>query len=315
MRILVVGDIILDEYRHVSSERQAQEAPIPVWDLKETTYAWGGAANVAANLYSLGDKRNEVVLAGIAEGDVPFLSHRLRNIFSKTMKKERIVSELPRILARLDNFKRFNKTDVRVFEYYLDKILNLQLDGRFDAVVVSDYDKGTVSEDSIRMINEANIKLKIVDSKRKDLKIFKGFDILKVNESEYSRQVSLSNELYGSEPFEKLFTYCVVTKGSEGASLRQYDAGMAQKRSEDKKNLYSLIQPSLMYVVHEETFPVEKMSPWDVTGCGDVHTAAMTVNMLETGDIRNAVKFGNICARIAVSRFGTTCVSKQDIKE
>lgn len=289
-KVLVVGDIMIDRYVYVETTRRAQEASIPVWDEIRTEYRLGGAANVAANLKSIGGDEVDVTLAGISSsdgivGDL-FDIANLKSLCSgyRDMIKTRYVDTNGKYLFRHDSMKNFPSESI---ERFGDLFSLLKHGSCHDAVIVSDYDKGTITPRVASFLGAYPIRF--VDSKRKDLRIFKGFDVLKVNEQEYSTQVS--NKDY--ECFESLFNFCVVTRGEKGAELRQYDSGMSKEKQ---------------YVVHSEEFKIDKVKSVDVTGCGDTHTAAMLFAYLKTQDIRLGVKFANQCAKIKVQQFGTTAV-------
>jgi bifunctional ADP-heptose synthase (sugar kinase/adenylyltransferase) len=294
-RVLVVGDIMLDRYVHVETHRRAQEVPIPVWDEVSRETRLGGAANLANNLKAIGGDDFNVDLLGLAPGDSVFDALRRAAGFDSLcinvnhgMEKTRYVSE-GTIFFRSDNMTRFRQRDADELASMFYRFEAPEKD--YDAVVVSDYDKGTVTPRLVSMLTRFPVRF--VDSKRRDLRTFKSFDVLKVNEHEFSEQVS--NREYPG-PFEALFDNVIVTKGAFGAELRKFDPSSTEKR----------------YLVHCEDFPLEGSPrdrdvtrPVDVTGCGDTHTAAMLVSYLKTGDIRLAVRFANRCASAKVRKFGT----------
>lgn len=289
-KVLIVGDIIFDQYTYVTAERVAPEAPIPVWDEKSSELRLGGAANVAHNLTSLGGTEVEVHLAGIVGSkmnETIFMRAAGINtdmcLGSSTMVKRRFVDERTKsYLFRVDNFKQFDHEDVLFFE----SVMSGYVHGRtFDAVVVSDYNKGTVTQRIADLVRSSG-KLSIVDSKRRDLSRFDKYQILKINREEFGRAAS-------HDPIvESLFQHVIVTNGDKGAQVRQYEklVGRGTKK----------------YAIHSENFPVVSAKKIDVTGCGDTHTAAVTLEMLRTGDVRSSVKFANECARSVVEKFGTS---------
>lgn len=295
--VLVVGDVMIDKYTYVMSDRQAPEAPIPVWDEVSSEKRLGGAANVAHNLKCLGKDEIEVALAGIVSTEdkkmilkAGISTYLCTSNDAKSMVKHRIVKQdEQKIITRIDNKKRFSDADIEAFKSNLKQFLPGAFPaGDFDVIVISDYDKGTINEDVIEILkNYSNVF--IVDSKRTDLSMFRGMQVLKINEHEYANQVS-----HG--PYtnvESLFDYVVVTKGAKGSTLLQNEVTKSTNNR---------------YVVHSEDFPVEPVKAKDVTGCGDTHTAAMTFSLLKNGDVRFAVKFANACARNVVQKFGTsTC--------
>jgi rfaE bifunctional protein kinase chain/domain len=287
-RVLVYGDIFTDKYTFVETSRIAPEANTPVWDFVKDEIRLGGAANVANNIKALLNDEVDITLAGITSSsliDNIFSISKFLGICSESIEKHRFIeNSSKKILMRVDNQKYFSQTDSEVFNEYL--ISSLEDLEPFDAVVVSDYDKGTVSSKTIDVLK--NNSLTIVDSKRKDLSMFKGFKILKLNELEFSSQVS--SKKYTC--VERLFDYCVVTKGKNGAELRQAEN----------------VSDSSSYVVHSESFFVDSVDSVDVTGCGDTHTAAMTVALLKNKNVRAAMRFANKCASKVVQKFGTSVV-------
>lgn len=291
-KILVIGDIMIDKYTYVQSNRTASEAPIPVWDVIRTELRLGGAANVANNIEAIGKEDVNVYLAGIvgsADGETNILRSRNINndmcIGGKTMLKHRYIDDVTsKHIMRCDNILCFSKDDVDFFKMF---IRGYVWNNKFDAVVISDYDKGTITEEIVNIVKP--ISWMIVDSKRKDLRMFSGAKVLKLNNYEYSLQAS--NKEYIN--FEKLFENVVVTKGSSGAELRQCEIS----NSNDNR-----------YIVHTENFSVEKVKANDVTGCGDTHTAAMAYSLLCNNDIRVAIKFANACASTVVKKFGTSTI-------
>jgi D-beta-D-heptose 7-phosphate kinase/D-beta-D-heptose 1-phosphate adenosyltransferase len=270
--IVVLGDFMHDVYVRVGTTRMAQEANIPVWDEIERFERAGGAGNVVENLRMLSPQ------------------HFIRS-FSATkseatyMKKVRYVDENDRIIFRHDNFQKYQpKTDLRW-------ILN-QDNSNVDALVVSDYDKGSVTKELVDIFR--NVPLKIVDSKRRDLSMFEGFDVLKINRHEHAIQVSTR---YHVPSYEAMFKHVVVTNGPDATIVYRYDRVAS---SESK------------YVIHQQAFEVAATESKDVTGCGDTHTAALVLSLLGNGDMENAVQFANFMASRKVMMLGTGAPKKGD---
>ncbi len=291
-KVLVIGDAMIDRYVYVTSDRRAQEADVPVWDVRHAGGRPGGALNVAANVSRLGDGNVDVYFAGIARDDaLPFLTpfcYDWMLVSDETMVKTRYVLDHD-IVARVDSRRTFSRDAIDRFQ---KTVLLMSERKDIDCVVVSDYDKGTITPDIARVLCQ-NFPMVIVDSKRRDLSPFRGATVLNVNLTEYSLQVSQKQHVC----VEELFGHVVVTNGAEGSELRMYDRSMSD--------------PSRgRYVVHTEKFPTRLANAVDVTGCGDVHTAAVAVQLLkDASDMRTAVRFGNECATGAVEVFGTTIVS------
>lgn len=290
--VLVVGDVIVDEYIQVETRRQAAEAQIPVWDQVRSESRPGGAWNVAKNIQAM-DPTLDVYLAGILNAQRWHSELEGKYCFSgDELVKRRYVNKKKIIFRHDDRLKVCDVEADLLLERLYEKIdIRNGGPGVFDAVVYSDYDKGTLTDRTISYCNDL-AELVVVDSKRKDLNPFcrgRGdwLTILKVNEEEWGMHAA------DEVPPEALFDYVVVTKGKEGAALRQYDRNESGLRR---------------IVTHEEMFPAKKVWAADVTGCGDTHTAAMTVSLLRDGQVRQAVRFANEKASEAVQVFGTAIV-------
>lgn len=290
MRALVIGDIMVDQTTKVLTNRNAAEADIPVWD-HQTEMLWpGGAANTARNLKAIGQDSIEVFLCGIVgeyhHNTIKHLTQANMDLVvnGPTMIKHRFVDHRNNYVFRYDNFQKFDKDDVEWFE----TVMGGHLFHDFDVVVMSDYNKGTITPEIVQMVK--NAPLTVVDSKREDLSLFDGIKVLKLNEHEYSAQVSSRN--YTN--FTKFFQHCVITKGENGAELQMCE----HVKSSDNR-----------YIVHSEKFPTDPQKAFDVTGCGDTFTAALAYDLIKSGgDIRRAIRFANFCAGKVVQKFGTETV-------
>lgn len=297
---------MLDHYTHVRTDRKAEEADIPVWDEIRNEFRLGGAANVANNLKAIGGDEVEVHIAGIMGSQDGH--HLLRSVGigtertygNSTMTKRRYVDQGLSFVGRFDNMKSFPKDEIDFFEMMLS-----YWDEHFDCVIISDYDKGTITAQIAEEMRKC--PLTIVDSKRADLSIFNGTTVLKVNQKEFTAQVS--SPLYPD--VTKFFKNCVITKGAAGADL------LCSERPPREHGLYGEQTRTGVtrerYVVHKEEFPLDqKVQARDVTGCGDTHTAALAFALLKTGDLRSAVKFANRCASQVVQKFGTSVALSTD---
>lgn len=296
--VLVIGDVILDEYVFLSSERQCSEAPLPVWNINKKEYHLGGAANVAVNLMKLGDDI-KVYFAGMA-GNNSYYAMRNTNINCHLLYKlneghdiiktrfvqEPVTSLKQSMIARVDNRKQFSNLDAQTFE---ESILLIDKSD-FDLIIISDYRMGTITEKIAKFFCEnPNCKV-IVDSKRNNLSIFKGATVLKLNQQEYDIQLACKDYLV-----DNIAQFCIVTKGEKGATV----STCSQTRIKNQVNP--------MYTTHSMHFPVEKVPVVDVTGCGDVFTAAIGYFLAtKLDDVYIATKFANACATAAVQKLGTS---------
>lgn len=302
-KILVVGDSIIDKYTYVTSTRRAAEADIPVYDVESEETRPGGALNVTANIASLSENA-EIQYLGVVDDEVSDIF--LRPVFSdkvcecasyedsEVLLKHRVVLE-SEIISRIDYMKSFASKDVARVEKAA-AVLN-ECGFTFDAVVYSDYGKGAVTDEVVRLTMPLS-KLRIVDSKRKDLSVFRGCEVLKLNSNEYGDVSSFASlgKAHSYTCVEEIFGNVVVTKGENGAELRIYDESLSKKMNS--------------YAVHTEIFKTRKRNALDVTGCGDTHLAALVVSLVNGADIRSAVRFANERAGDVVEVFGTAICKK-----
>jgi bifunctional ADP-heptose synthase (sugar kinase/adenylyltransferase) len=247
-KILLVGDECLDIYNIGTVDRLSPEAPVPILQIKETHEVAGMAANVFENLLKLGVT-------------VSFFSNK------EIIKKTRYIdSRSGQQLLRVDN-------EPDVTRINLD---DLQSATDYDAVVISDYDKGFLRYEDIEYIIETTEKPVFIDTKKTDLYRFNRYNVyVKINELEYSRKVSSNDKL-------------IVTKGSKGA-------------------LYIKNQT-------EKLYPTKPAEITDVCGCGDTFLSALSYQFLVTGNISSAISFANRAASITVQHRGNYAPSLNEIK-
>lgn len=293
MKILVIGDCIVDHYVYGLVNRQSPEdTSIPVVDFVEEEYRLGGAANAAVNIKSLSKKvKDEVFISSIISDftanllkkkkisyDSIVLSSKDKPHSAELIKTRIMHSENHKQFLRLDNRLSFRNSDIQRYKnkcfYYNGK--------DFDAVVVSDYNKGLINEFIIECLYNLNCPI-FVDTKNPDLKMWDkliGKNIFfKVNQKEWS---AIKNQFP-----EKKFKF-IVTDGPNGASFLHSDVII--------------------------NFPTELVKVGSVIGAGDVFLAAFVIKYLEShGDIAHSIVYANKAARRSVEKFGTCEVKRDEI--
>lgn len=309
-RVLVIGDSMLDVYISGNVSRISPEAPVPVVDMTNTFHCLGGAANVAANIASLGG----VVFLYCAVGEicrdkVPFSS--LLSSFKIQLwqpsgvtkdnltRKTRIVGNSYQLL-RLDEDKIFEWTNEERSVSLLKTRISDGI-GAFSSIVLSDYGKGLISEKMSQGVIEAAKERGIpvfVDPKDGDWKKYSGAFCVKPNIFELSKQVgvlvsSISEiKKYGRELMRDLsFTSLLVTMGNRGMALLQNE------------------EPQFMY------YPSHLVEVCDVSGAGDT-AMAVAASCYSVGlPLTAASHFANKAAAAVVSRKGTQVVTLSDINK
>ncbi len=309
-KVLCVGDIILDSYSHGDVRRISPEAPIPVLKVGKNKYeVLGGCGNVARNICGAGsdchiisitgkDKESLVLKKLLSEQKI--LSFNL--IVDKdryTTKKIRFVSENQQILRvdRESNEFISRKIENKIFSAFEDKI------NYCDVVVISDYNKGMLTDNLLRSIIELSKRRKkiiIVDPKKNDFSPYRGSNIITPNFKELIKSCGNENiveEDKKSKVVVKLsklliskfgFDSVITTRSSDGISIV------------DKSNK----------ILH---LPSKAKEVFDVSGAGDTVIAYVASGLSKGKNLYNATELANDAAGVAVGKFGTTVVNGSDL--
>lgn len=311
-RILVIGDMVADEYLIGKPTRISREAPVLILELNEERTVPGGAANVAINTCSLGA---EVFLTGVVGDDQP--GQRLRQAISDlgmhqeglftdtsrpTSTKTRILAGSPQIVQQhIVRVDRVDTSDVR--EPCKGKILDYitHILPTIDAVVVSDYENGMISPSIIdacipaaRQLN----KVIVVDS-HGSLFRFQGVTALTPNqpEAESTTGITITTEAELLDVGERLLKgsnarSVLITRGSEGMSLFE----------EGKQPLHLPIYriPHVSEIV-------------DTNGAGDTVAATFTLALIAGASTQEAAYLANAAAALVVRRLGCASNTPADL--
>lgn len=303
-RVLVVGDVMLDHYIWGNATRISPEAPVPVVEVSRDTYVAGGAANVAVNCKSLGAV---TALAGTIGNDEA--GKRLRSVLESsgivavplagkgaTIIKSRVILQHQQ-LCRLD--REDQPEAYHVNARAAARQLKQELD-RCDAVLISDYAKGLVTDELIAgLAMEAKQRGKFValDPKPKRPMSFTDIDLVTPNRGEAAQLAGVAwrpgRPFPADEICQKIherhrIKYLVVTLSEDGLLLS----------SEGK-------------VVRQ--IPTAAREVADTSGAGDTSLAAMVLALAVGADLETAAHFANAAAGVVVGKLGTATVSPQEL--
>ncbi|HEU4732618.1 MAG TPA: D-glycero-beta-D-manno-heptose-7-phosphate kinase [Kofleriaceae bacterium] len=300
-RVLVVGDVMLDEYLRGEVTRISPEAPVPVLEVRAQDWRLGGAANAAANIQALG---GQATVVGVVGGDeaAAIVGDRLAHhgIASglvvdpsrPTSKKTRLVAQQQQIV-RVDHETRDPVAGAITDD--LRRAIDRGLDGAH-ACVLSDYAKGVVTAEiarhAIDAAGAADIPV-IVDPKQRSFAVYRGATVITPNLHE------LEAAAHGMAPFEV-----------EGAATRLLaeiaGAALLVTRSADGMTLFRPGHPAFhVAATAKEVF--------DVTGAGDTVVAAIALALAARVAIEQAVELASLAAAISVSKRGTSTVSPGEL--
>ena len=308
IRILVIGDVILDHYIFGDVSRISPEAPVPVVEVKEESFRLGGAANTVANICSLGGHVDVVGVIGRDEN-----GNRLRKMLQEigastdgllcdngrpTIIKTRVIARHQQ-MVRIDREIK-DKVDgelkeeiIRIAESTLPKV---------DAVICSDYDKGVLSKDVLEVVlahaKERDIPV-VVDPKMQNFWYYKGATLITPNVKEasaaYGKDITDDASLLdaGKTLLGRLeLSALLITRGEHGMSLFETVGGQIK-------------------VTH---IPTVAREVFDVTGAGDTVVAVSTLALAAGASMLDAARIANCAAGIVVGKVGTASVTTEELK-
>ncbi len=280
-RILVLGDLMIDEYVNVSVERISPEAPVPVMTALSRSTRPGGAANVSENIIAMG---GGVEVISVVSSPSPFTGNFLvQDVDRVTTTKTRFVAPNGQQIARLDDENTHHLT-AEIESLLMDRIV-AAFSTHVDVLVISDYAKGVCTK---RILHTAIIQAQhkeipiIVDPKRANWEIYEGATLITPNEKEYGDYLDRRGDTDNSD-----FRNILVTLGNRGMTLHRENG------------------------VHH--FAAHARQVFDVTGAGDTVVAAMAVGMANGRSLDDCCGMASIAAGIVVGKRGTATVTMEEI--
>jgi rfaE bifunctional protein kinase chain/domain len=303
-RVLIVGDVMLDEYIWGDVRRISPEAPVPVVELRRRIDVPGGAANTAVNVLCLG---GQSLLGGVV-GDDPQAERLRQALEQRGVAAEGLVADpqrsttiKTRIIAHHQQVVRVDHEERGALAPALESELLDWAQGHLtqvDACILSDYAKGVISprlaERLIRMARQAN-KPVIVDPKGANYTKYRGATVVKPNVHElaqfFKRELPDEASLLeaGSQLADLLEgTTVLLTCGADGMFV---------------------VQPGIA-PVH---IPSVARDVFDVTGAGDTVVSTLALALAAGMELEHAVHLANRAAGIVVGKVGTASVTLDEL--
>jgi D-beta-D-heptose 7-phosphate kinase/D-beta-D-heptose 1-phosphate adenosyltransferase len=309
VRLLVVGDIMMDRSIFGKVSRISPEAPVPVIIAETEDFNLGGAANVAHNIRSLGgmvslcgivgdDENGKKIYEKIVERGI-----RTQGIFFEQGRQTTVKT---RIIAHHPHYQQLVRVDRETTDHpkastlrNLSRFLTEKIED-FDGVVFSDYGKGLLTRKLIQTIVERarqSKKLIMVDPKVKNFFFFKGATVITPNTNEASEASRIpvtdqsSVEKIGRSLLKRLkCSALVITQGEKGMIIFERDQ-----------------RPYRVPTVAKEVY--------DVTGAGDtvIGTMALALGTGRRVSVKDAASLANYAAGIVVGKVGTAIVSSEEL--
>ena len=298
--VLVIGDVMLDEYLRGEVSRISPEAPVPVLEVRARDRRLGGAANAAANIKALGGAAFLVGVVGKDETADTLGQQLARHevVGSLVTDLDRPTSRKTRLVAQQQQIVRVDEEKRHPIEGVVVEHVKRMIDERLPtsrAIVLSDYGKGVITPEiaryAIAVAREAKLPV-VVDPKQRDFTIYRGATVITPNLHE------LEAASAGG---------AIDPAGAAAALLPALDgAGLLVTRSADGMTLYRADRPE----VHVAALAKEV---FDVTGAGDTVVATLALALGAGIPIELAMELASVAAGISVSKRGTSTVSPAEL--
>jgi len=303
-RVLVVGDIMMDQFLWGEVSRISPEAPVPVVKVERETFLLGGAANVVNNLLGL---KGQVLLAGVigADGMGRRLIRKLQSLGTTiegiVVEEGRPTALKTRVIAHHQQVVRVDREKVGpVLPETLKTMLSIIKKNihRIQGIIVSDYGKGLVSMELMtelkKMAGKQALPI-VVDPKPPNLNWYDRVGLITPNQLEaekfVGKKIESKEELLWAGRYLLKKTNCdsvLITRGKEGMTLFS------------KNNKIDHI-------------PTVAQKVFDVTGAGDTVIATLMLGLVSGMNMKKACMTANYAAGIVVGEVGTAAVQANDL--
>lgn len=308
-KVVVWGDLILDEYLYTTTSRISREAPVLITEFESNEFKPGGAGNVVMNIKTLGAVPIPVGFIGKnLDGEIIKDILKSNHISSdylieldnyRTPKKSRILSggenTKKQQVLRIDTF---NRSQISEDDYLQLEDMISQLLKQFDYLVISDYLLKSVTPASFKRIRQKHPSTCVILDSRYNLHDFKGLSIATPNEPEI-KQVFPSHPFYTDKDF--------LDAGYELMNL--LDArGIVLKRGHQGMIVFERDKTPFKIDIHGSANIV------DVTGAGDTVIAVSSLSLAAGADLVSAARLSNIAAGIAVMKEGAYPIHKDELE-
>lgn len=307
LRILVIGDVMLDAYVMGKVNRISPEAPVPIVSLENEDARIGGAGNVALNLLALGAKP---IICGVIGEDSS--GDKLLNLFEKngistdglvksmarkTTVKTRVISNKQQLL-RIDSESTFPLLESE--EIKLNSTIQNIINQGIDGIIFEDYNKGvltdSVIQNTIKIAKEKDIPT-AVDPKKENFLSYKGVSLFKPNLKELKEGLNLNFDFNSNKDlFEKGIEVLEEKLHNEISFITLSEYGVFIKNQTEK------------YYV-----PAHMRSISDVSGAGDTVIAVATLCLISGASTKQIAEISNLAGGLVCEKSGVVSISKNDL--
>jgi len=306
LKVLVIGDLMLDEYLWGRVDRISPEAPVPVVAVERQNHTLGGAGNVINNLSAMGAKVFAMGTVGKGRGgrNVLAMLESLRvDVTGVISEPDRPTTRKTRIIASSQQMLRIDREVkcrisaqtlnalTRVIAGYIDKM---------DFVIISDYNKGLVTRELVACIVELAVKsgvMTLADPKSMDFSKYMGVTVLTPNKKEAA--IAAGMQIQTPEEMRKAAAKIMAMAGLEKLLITCGKAGMV---------LYETGKPAV-------AIASKARQVFDVSGAGDTVISLLGLGLASGATFKAAAGLANLAAGVVVAKVGTATVSIDELKQ
>ncbi len=310
LKVLVIGDVMIDEYMWGRVDRISPEAPIPIVAIERREERLGGAANVALNIKTLGA---EPVLCSVIGNDskgglfkhlcltANIDTHGLMESHHRpTTNKTRIIGHSQHLLRVDDEVD--TPLNAEEESKFIHHILSLFDSININAVLFEDYDKGCITADLIEKVSQEASKRNIpvtVDPKHRNFMNYKNIDLFKPNLKELA--IGLKMDISKSKLMEQLPVLCQKFMEQQG----------------HKAIMVTLSELGMFIINKEEShhIPTHVRDLADVSGAGDTVIATATLCLALGISLYDVAYISNVAAGIVCEKVGVVPITKEELSE
>ena len=307
LRILVIGDVMLDAYVMGKVNRISPEAPVPIVSLENEDARIGGAGNVALNLLALGAKP---IICGVIGEDSS--GDKLLNLFEKngistdglvksmvrkTTVKTRVISNKQQLL-RIDSESTFPLLESE--EIKLNNTIQNIINQGIEGIIFEDYNKGvltdSVIQNTIKIAKEKDIPT-AVDPKKENFLSYKGVSLFKPNLKELKEGLNINFDFNTNKE--------LLEKGIE----------LLEEKLQNEISFVTLSENGVFIKNQTEKYyvPAHMRSISDVSGAGDTVIAVATLCLISGASTKQIAEISNLAGGLVCEKSGVVSISKNDL--
>ncbi len=300
-RVLVVGDVMLDQFWQGKAAKISPEAPVPVLNYQQTTLAPGGAGNVAMNLASLGAQTTLIGVIGADENGetlTQLLNAQGIDFIPCVADDDKPTISKIRIMSRHQQLLR---VDHEVLPMSSSTLLNSVSDclADFDYIIASDYAKGALTDiPAILALAKLHGKCVLVDPKGTDFSRYQGAFLITPNLPEFYGVVG------------QLDSESAVIEQAKALAEQLDLSALLVTRSAAGMTIFSRTDEDDFTHIHHKA---QAKEVFDVTGAGDTVIAVLAASLAAGCDLDTAVELANVGAGVVVGKLGTATLTPREL--